>query len=212
MSIKLGEIAPNFTAESTQGEINFYEWLGSSWGILFSHPADFTPICTTELSTLATLKHEFDARKTKIITVSVDPIQDHQKWIDEIYKTQNIVVNYPLVADPDRIVASLYGMIHPNADCKQTVRSVFMIAPDRTVKLTLTYPVTTGRNFHEILRILDSIRLTAYNWVATPANWTQGEDCIIVPSIPDEEIPKKFPKGYRKVTDYLRYTPQPDID
>ncbi|MEM7103070.1 MAG: peroxiredoxin [Bacteroidota bacterium] len=212
MSIKLGEIAPNFTASTTEGDINFHEYLGDGWGILFSHPADFTPVCTTELGTVARLKEEFAARNCKVIAVSVDPLPDHHEWVKDINRTQNTVVNFPIIADQNREVATLYSMIHPEADSKHTVRSVFIIAPDKTVKLTLTYPAATGRNFDEILRVLDSLQLTAYHKVATPANWKDGENCIIVPSVSDEEATEQFPKGFEKVTDYLRYTPQPNKD
>lgn len=212
MAIRLGETAPNFTAQTSQGEINFHEWLGDGWGVLFSHPADFTPVCTTELGMVARLKDDFAKRNCKVAAVSVDPLESHKEWISDINETQNTVVNYPLIADPERKVAMLYDMIHPEADSKHTVRSVFVIAPDKTVKLTLTYPPATGRNFAEILRVLDSLQLTAYHKVATPANWEDGQDCIIVPSVKDEQIPELFPKGHTKVKDYLRYTPQPNKD
>jgi len=210
MAIKLGETAPNFTALTTQGTINFHEWLGDSWGILFSHPADFTPVCTTELGMVAKLKDEFDQRNVKVLAVSVDPLEDHNRWINDINETQNTTVNFPIIADNGREVAELYDMIHPEASAKHTVRSVFIIAPDKSVKLTLTYPPATGRNFQEILRVVDSLQLTAYHKVATPADWKDGEDCIIVPSVTDEQIPELFPKGYTKVKDYLRTTPQPN--
>jgi len=211
MSIKLGEIAPNFDAKTTQGDINFYEYLGDGWGILFSHPADFTPVCTTELGTVAKLKSEFEKRNTKVIALSVDTLSDHHKWIEDINDTQNTEVNYPLIADEDKRISEAYGMINPGITEKATVRSVFIIAPDKKVKLTLTYPPSTGRNFDEILRVLDSLQLTAYHSVATPVNWENGQEVVILPSVTDEEIPKKFPKGYRKIRDYLRITDQPNI-
>ncbi len=210
MSIKLGDIAPNFTAMTTEGEINFYDYLGDSWGLLFSHPADFTPVCTTELGRTAKLKNEFEKRNVKVIAVSVDSLEDHRRWIKDINETQNTTVNFPLIADENKEVVNLYGMIHPNASDTSTVRSVFVIAPDKTVKLTLTYPAATGRNFNEILRVIDSLQLTAYHSVATPADWQNGEDCVVVPSIPTEEIAAKFPKGYKVIKPYLRMTPQPD--
>ena len=210
MAIRLGEIAPNFTAETTEGVIDFHDWLGDSWGVLFSHPADFTPVCTTELGTVAKLKDDFTKRNTKAIAISVDPLDGHHKWIKDINETQGTDVNFPLIADPERKVAMAYDMIHPEADSKHTVRSVFVIAPDKSVKLTLTYPPATGRNFNEILRVIDSLQLTAYHKVATPANWEDGDDCIIVPSVKDEQIPELFPKGHKKIKDYLRTTPQPN--
>ena len=210
MSLKLGDIAPNFTAITTEGKINFYDYLGDSWGLLFSHPADFTPVCTTELGRTAKLKNEFDKRNVKVMAVSVDGIEDHKKWVKDINETQNTTVNFPLVADEKREVANLYGMIHPNASDNATVRSVFVIGPDKKVKLTLTYPASTGRNFDEILRVIDSLQLTAFHSVATPADWKDGEDCVVVPSIPTEEIAAKFPKGYKVIKPYLRMTPQPN--
>lgn len=210
MSLKLGDIAPNFTAMTTEGQITFYDYLGDKWGLLFSHPADFTPVCTTELGRTAQLKNEFDKRNVKVMAVSVDSIEDHKKWVKDINETQNTTVNFPLIADPKREVANLYGMIHPNASDNATVRSVFIIGPDKKVKLTLTYPAATGRNFNEILRVIDSLQLTAYHSVATPADWQDGEDCVVVPSIPTEEIPAKFPKGYKLIKPYLRMTPQPN--
>ncbi len=209
MAIKLGEKAPNFTAQTTEGNIDFHEWLGDSWGVLFSHPADFTPVCTTELGTVAKLKAEFAARGTKVLAVSVDPIGDHHEWIKDINETQSTTVNFPIIADHDRKVANLYGMLHPEADSKHTVRCVFVIAPDKSVKLTLTYPPSTGRNFNEILRVIDSLQLTANHKLATPANWEQGQDCIISPSVSDEQIPELFPQGHYKVKPYLRYTSPP---
>ncbi len=210
MSIKLGDIAPNFTAMTTEGEINFYDYLGDGWGLLFSHPADFTPVCTTELGRTAQLKNEFDKRNVKVMAISVDSLEDHKNWIKDINETQNTTVNFPIIADENQRVANLYGMIHPNASDTATVRSVFVIGPDKKVKLTLTYPAATGRNFNEILRVIDSLQLTAYHSVATPADWKEGEDCVVVPSIPTEEIAAKFPKGYKVIKPYLRMTPQPD--
>jgi alkyl hydroperoxide reductase subunit AhpC len=212
MAIKLGDEAPNFTAETTEGVINFHQWLGNSWGILFSHPKDFTPVCTTELGAVAKLKSEFEKRNVKPIAISVDDLAAHNKWIPDINETQNTQVNYPLIADKDKSVSFLYEMIHPNASDSATVRSVFIIGPDKKVKLTLTYPASTGRNFDEILRVIDSLQLTANYSVATPANWKGGEDVIIVPAIKDEDIAAKFPKGAKKVKPYLRYTPQPNLN
>lgn len=210
MAIRLGDIAPDFTAESTEGTLNFHEYLGEGWGILFSHPKDFTPVCTTELGTVARLKSEFAARNTKVAAVSVDDIDSHHSWVGDINETQNTTVDYPIIADPERKVANLYDMIHPNADNTATVRSVFVVGPDKKVKLTLTYPAATGRNFDEILRVIDALQLTADYQVATPANWKDGEDCIVVPSIPTEAIPAKFPKGHKVIKPYLRTTPQPN--
>ncbi len=209
-AIRLGDTAPNFSAKTTEGEITFHEWLGDKWGVLFSHPADFTPVCTTELGMVAKLKDEFDKRNVKVIGLSVDPLDSHGDWIKDINETQNTTVNFPMIADDDKYVSSLYDMIHPNADDKLTVRSVFVIGPDKKVKLTLTYPASTGRNFFEILRAIDSLQLTASHSVATPVNWTDGDDCIIVNSISDEDAVKKFPKGFVKVKPYLRVTPQPN--
>ena len=211
MSIKLGQTAPNFNAETTEGKIDFHEWLGSGWGILFSHPADFTPVCTTELGTVARIKDEFDKRNTKIIAISVDSLESHQGWIKDIEETQQVTMNFPIIADPDKEVANLYGMIHPEALDTLTVRSVFIIGPDKKVKLTLTYPASTGRNFAEILRTVDSLQLTANHQVATPANWEHGQDCVVVPAIKTEDIPEKFPKGHTVIKPYLRMTPQPDL-
>lgn len=208
MAIRLGDTAPDFTAESTMGTIEFHKWLGDSWGILFSHPKDFTPVCTTELGEVAKLKGEFDKRNVKAIGLSVDSVQDHNKWLGDIEETQGAAVNYPLLADPERKVADLYDMIHENADNTLTVRSVFIIGPDKKVKLTLTYPASTGRNFDEILRVIDSLQLTSNHKVATPVNWKHGEDVIIVPSISDDEAAKKFP-GYTTVKPYLRTTKDP---
>jgi len=210
MPIRLGDTAPDFTADSTQGTIRFHDWLGSGWGILFSHPKDFTPVCTTELGTVAKLKGDFAKRNCKVIGLSVDTTEDHEKWSADIEETQGAAVNFPLIADPDRKVANLYDMLHPNADTTFTVRSVFVIGPDKKVKLTLTYPASTGRNFTEILRVLDSLQLTADHSVATPANWKDGEDVIIVPTVSDEEARQKFPKGFHTVKPYLRVTPQPN--
>ena len=210
MTLRLGDEAPDFSAETTEGRIDFHEWLGSSWGVLFSHPADFTPVCTTELGAVAKIKRDFDKRNVKVIAVSVDPLESHRGWIEDINETQQTAMNFPIIADPDRKVASLYDMIHPNADDKMTVRSVFIIGPDKKIQLTITYPASTGRNFEEILRVIDSLQLTAKHKVATPANWRDGEDCIIVPAVADEEIPTLFPKGHREVKPYLRYTPQPN--
>lgn len=211
MSLRLGDIAPDFTAETTQGTISFHQWLGNGWGILFSHPADFTPVCTTELGAMAKLDGEFRKRNVKVIAISADPLDSHQKWIGDINETQNCSVNYPLIADPEFKVANLYGMIHPNVTDKFTVRSVFVVGPDKKIKLTITYPASTGRNFDEILRVIDSLQLTSGYSVATPANWRQGEDVIITTAVKDEDIPTKFPKGHKRVKPYLRTTPQPNI-
>lgn len=211
MSLRLGDTAPDFTAETTEGTIKFHEWLGNSWGVLFSHPADFTPVCTTELGAVARLRSEFDKRNVKVIALSVDPVESHRKWIGDINETQACKVDYPLIADPDFKVANLYGMVHPNASDKFTVRSVFVIGPDKKIKLTITYPASTGRNFDEILRVIDSLQLTANYSVATPANWKNGEDVVIAPAIKDEDIPGKFPKGHKKIKPYLRTTPQPNL-
>lgn len=212
MAIKLGDQAPNFKAQTSEGELEFYNYLGEGWGILFSHPADFTPVCTTELGSVAKLKDEFEKRNTKVLALSVDPLKDHLKWIEDINRTQATVVNYPIIADESREIAETYGMIAPGIDNKSTVRSVYIIGPDKKVKLTLTYPPSTGRNFQEILRVLDSLQLTADYQVATPADWKQGDDVIIVPSIDDQTAEKQFEKGYKKVTDYLRVTPQPNLN
>lgn len=211
MSLRLGDEAPNFTAETTQGNINFHEWLGNSWGVLFSHPADYTPVCTTELGATSKLQHEFEARNVKAIAVSVDTLDSHHGWINDINETQNTNVNFPIIADPNREVATLYDMIHPNASEKFTVRSLFIIGPDKKIKLTITYPASTGRNFVEVLRVIDSLQLTANYSVATPANWKYGEDVIVVPSIKTEDIPAKFPKGFTEIKPYLRTTPQPNL-
>ncbi|GGD56401.1 peroxidase [Emticicia aquatilis] len=210
MSLRLGDIAPDFTAETTQGTINFHEWLGNSWGMLFSHPADFTPVCTTELGKTALLKDDFAKRGVKVIAVSVDDLDSHSKWVPDIEEVNGVTVNFPIIADADRNVATLYDMIHPNASEKATVRSVFIIGPDKKVKLTLTYPASTGRNFTELLRVIDSLQLTSNFQVATPADWKEGEDTIVVPAVSTEDAIAKFPKGVRVVKPYLRYTPQPN--
>ena len=211
-TIRLGDEAPNFKADSTEGTINFYEWLGDSWGILFSHPADYTPVCTTELGTVAKYKNEFDKRNVKVVALSVDGLKSHKGWISDINETQGTTMNFPIIADEDKKVSQLYDMIHPNADNNLTVRSVFVIDPDKKVKLILTYPASTGRNFDELLRVIDSLQLTAYHKVATPANWNNGDDCVIVPSVQDEDIPQLFPKGHKKIKPYLRTTPQPNLN
>ena len=211
MTIRLGDAAPDFTAETTEGTIEFHQWLGDGWGILFSHPKDYTPVCTTELGRVANLKGEFEKRNVKVIAVSVDPLESHKGWVNDINETQSCTMNYPIIADPDRNVATMYGMIHPNALDNLTVRSVFIIGPDKKVKLQLTYPASTGRNFDEILRVIDSLQLTANYQVATPADWKQGDDCVVVPAIKTEDIPAKFPKGFKEVKPYLRMTPQPDL-
>lgn len=210
-SLRLGDIAPNFTANTTEGQIDFHEWLGSGWGVLFSHPADYTPVCTTELGTVAKYKEQFEARNTKVIALSVDGIDSHNGWIQDINETQDTTVNFPIIADEDKKVSDLYDMIHPNASDTMTVRSVFVIGPDKKIKLMITYPASTGRNFEELLRVIDSLQLTAYRIVATPANWQKGDDCVISPSVRDEQIPKLFPKGHTVVKPYLRMTPQPDL-
>ncbi len=209
-TIRLGDEAPNFEAETTEGKINFHNWMGDKWAVLFSHPKDFTPVCTTELGTVAKLKPEFDKRNVKVIAVSVDDVKSHHSWISDINETQKTTMNFPLIGDEKREVATLYDMIHPNANDSQTVRSVFVIGPDKKVKLTLTYPASTGRDFNEILRAIDSLQLTSKYAVATPANWKDGDDCIVLLSVPDEDIPKRFPKGATKVKPYLRITPQPN--
>lgn len=210
MTIQLGDIAPDFTQESTEGPIHFHQWIEGSWCILFSHPKNFTPVCTTELGAASKLKPEFDKRGVKVLGLSVDPLKDHHTWAKDIEETQGAALNFPLLADADRKVSDLYGMIHPNANDTLTVRSVFIIGPDKKVKLTLTYPASTGRNFHEILRVVDSLQLTSQHKVATPVNWKDGDDCIVLPSIPDAEAEKLFPKGFKKVKPYLRVTPQPN--
>lgn len=212
MGLKLGDIAPNFKAKSTEGELDFHNWLGEGWGILFSHPADYTPVCTTELGTVAKYKHQFDKRDVKIAALSVDSVDSHNGWVKDINETQNTIVNFPIIGDEDKNVAELYDMIHPNAISNLTVRSVFVIAPDKTIKLMITYPASTGRNFDELLRVIDSLQLTAYHKVATPANWNNGDDCVIVPAVSTEQIAENFPKGYTEVKPYLRLTPQPNLD
>jgi len=211
MSLQIGDTAPDFSATTTSGEINFHEWLGNGWAILFSHPADFTPICTTELGRTAQLKDEFDKRNTKVIFVSVNDLSSHEGWVKDINATQNTTVNFPVIADPDRKVAELYGMIHPNASTTAPVRSVFFIGPDKKIKATITYPASTGRNYAEILRVLDSLQLTSEYSVGTPVDWEVGQDVVISTAVKDEDIAKNFPKGHRVVNPYLRYTPQPNI-
>jgi len=210
MSLRLGDIAPNFKATTSAGAIDFYDYLGDSWGILFSHPADYTPVCTTELGKTALLNGEFAKRNVKVLALSVDPVDKHMGWINDINETQQCDVNFPIIADEDRTVANLYGMIHPNASETFTVRSLFVIGPDKKVKLTLTYPASTGRNFHEVLRVIDSLQLTANYSVATPADWKDGEDVIVVPAVKTEDIPARFPKGHKIIKPYLRTTPQPN--
>lgn len=211
MALQIGDTAPDFAAESTEGPINFHAWLGNQWGVFFSHPKDYTPVCTTELGEVSKLKGEFAKRNAKVIAVSVDPLQDHRGWTKDIEETQNCKVNYPLIADPERKVALQYGMIHPNASETVTVRSVFIIDPQKKVRLIITYPASTGRNFVEILRVLDSLQLTDNYKVSTPVNWKDGEDVIISPALKDEaQLKQMFPKGYRVVKPYLRYTPQPN--
>jgi alkyl hydroperoxide reductase subunit AhpC len=211
MAIRLGDEAPNFTAETTEGKIDFHNWIGDSWAVLFSHPKDYTPVCTTELGRVANLKEEFSKRGVKVLALSVDPLDSHKGWINDINETQNCTVNYPIIADEDKKVAEMYDMIHPNALNNLTVRTVFVIGPDKKVKLNLTYPASTGRNFQEILRVIDSLQLTANHSVATPVDWKHGEDCVVVPAIKTEDIPAKFPKGFTEVKPYLRMTPQPDL-
>ncbi|MEL6916158.1 MAG: peroxiredoxin [Bacteroidota bacterium] len=208
-TIRLGDTAPDFTAETSMGTLNFYDYLGDGWGILFSHPADFTPVCTTELGTAAKFKDEFEKRNVKMIALSVDGAASHAEWIKDINETQHTTVNFPIIADEEKKVANLYDMIHPNADNNLTVRSVYIIAPDKSVKLILTYPASTGRNFYELLRVVDSLQLTAYHKVATPANWEHGQDVVVSPSIPTEEAKKLFVKGVEEVKPYLRMTPDP---
>lgn len=208
MAIRLGDTAPDFEADTTEGRIQFHEWLGSSWGVLFSHPKDFTPVCTTELGAVAKLKREFDARNVKVIGLSVDPVSDHHKWKGDIEETQGTALNFPLIGDPDREISGLYDMIHPGASDTLTVRSVFVIGPDKKVKLSLTYPASTGRNFDELIRVIDSLQLTSKHSLATPADWHKGDDVIIAPSVSDEEAKKRFP-GYKAVKPYLRITKDP---
>ncbi|WP_026954008.1 peroxiredoxin [Algoriphagus vanfongensis] len=211
MTLRLGDLAPNFQAETTAGQIDFYEYLGDGWGVLFSHPADYTPVCTTELGTVAKLQKEFAKRNTKVMALSVDGLESHKGWIGDINETQGTEVNFPIIADEDRKVAGLYDMIHPNSNENFTVRSVFVIGNDKKIKLIITYPASTGRNFDELLRVIDSLQLTANYSVATPANWKHGEDVVIAPAIKDADIPSKFPKGHTVVKPYLRTTPQPDL-
>ena len=212
MSLRLGDTAPNFKAQTTEGEIDFYEYLGNSWGVLFSHPADYTPVCTTELGKTALLKEEFAKRNVKVLAVSVDPLEKHRGWVTDINETQNCTVDFPIIADENREVATLYDMIHPNASATATVRSLFVIGPDKLIKLTITYPASTGRNFQEVLRVIDSLQLTSKHSLATPANWLQGEDAIVVPAVSTEDAIKKFPKGVKVIKPYLRYTPVPDAE
>ena len=212
MSLRLGDIAPDFNAVTSLGEINFYDYLGTSWGILFSHPADYTPVCTTELGKTAALKEEFAKRDVKVLALSVDPLEKHLSWISDINETQHVSVEFPIIADEDRKVSNLYEFIHPNASATATVRSLVIIGPDKLVKLIITYPASTGRNFVEVLRVIDSLQLTSNYSVATPADWKQGEDVIVVPAISTADAIKRFEKGVREIKPYLRYTPQPDID
>ena len=210
MALRLGDLAPDFTADTTDGTVNFHEFLGDGWGVLFSHPKDFTPVCTTELGMVSKLKPEFEKRNVKVVGLSVDPMESHKGWVDDIEETQGVALNLPLIADPDRTVSDLYDMIHPNASDTMTVRSVFVVGPDKKVKLIITYPASTGRNFDEILRVIDSLQLTANYSVATPVNWKDGEDVIIVPAVSDEDAKAKFPKGWKALKPYLRVTPQPN--
>jgi len=211
MSLRLGDIAPDYTAQTTEGEISFHKYLGDSWGVLFSHPADYTPVCTTELGRTAALKAEFAARNVKVLAVSVDGLDNHKSWVHDINETQKVTVDFPIIADPDRNVATLYDMIHPNASENFTIRSLFIIGPDKKVKLIITYPASTGRNFVEVLRVIDSLQLTANYSVATPVDWKAGEDVIVVPAVSTEDAIKKFPKGVKVIKPYLRYTPQPNL-
>jgi len=210
MALQIGDAAPDFEAQTTEGKIRFYDWVGDSWAVLFSHPKDFTPVCTTELGYVAKIKPEFDKRNVKVIGLSVDPLDNHEKWLQDIEETQGTALNFPLIGDTDKTVADLYDMIHPAASDTTTVRSVFVIGPDKKVKLTLTYPASTGRNFDEILRVIDSLQLTAYHKVATPANWKDGEDVIIIPAVSDDDAKELFPKGFDTIRPYLRVTPQPN--
>lgn len=210
MSLRLGDKAPNFKAQTSEGEIDFYEFLGDSWGVLFSHPGDYTPVCTTELGRTAALKDEFEKRNVKVAALSVDSVESHYGWIKDINETQNVEVNFPIIADENREISEAYDMIHPNASLTATVRSLFIIAPDKTIKLIITYPASTGRNFQEVLRVIDSLQLTAKYSVATPADWKEGEDVVITPAVKDEDVETKFPKGHTRVKPYLRLTPQPN--
>jgi alkyl hydroperoxide reductase subunit AhpC len=210
LSLRLGDEAPNFQAKTTAGDIDFYDYIDGKWAVLYSHPSDYTPVCTTELGRTAQLKSEFDKRNVKVLALSVDSVEDHNEWVKDINETQNTEVNFPIIADEDRHIAELYDMIHPNASATATVRSVFVIGPDKKIKLSLTYPASTGRNFNEILRVIDSLQLTDQYQVATPADWNDGEDVIVVPAIKTEDIPAKFPKGFKEIKPYLRTTPQPN--
>jgi alkyl hydroperoxide reductase subunit AhpC len=210
MSLRLGDKAPNFKAQTSEGEIDFYEFLGDGWGVLFSHPGDYTPVCTTELGRTAALKDEFEKRNVKVAALSVDSVESHYGWIQDINETQGVEVNFPIIADEDRKISEAYDMIHPNASLTATVRSLFIIAPDKTIKLIITYPASTGRNFQEVLRVIDSLQLTAKYSVATPADWKEGEDVVITPAVKDEDVEAKFPKGHTRVKPYLRLTPQPN--
>lgn len=211
-TLRLGDIAPNFQAETTEGTIDFYEYLADGWGILFSHPADYTPVCTTELGTVAKYKDEFEKRNVKVLALSVDGLESHKGWIKDINETQATEVNFPIIADEDKKISELYDMLHPNASLTATVRSVYVIGPDKTIKLIITYPASTGRNFDELIRVIDSLQLTAYHKVATPANWKHGEDVVITPAVSNEEADKLFPKGFKEVKSYLRLTPQPNLN
>ncbi|MBL4677436.1 MAG: peroxiredoxin [Mucilaginibacter sp.] len=210
MSLRIGDDAPNFKAQTSKGEIDLYEYLGDGWGVLFSHPADYTPVCTTELGKTAALKDEFTKRNVKVLALSTDNVESHKGWINDINETQNVEVNFPIIGDEDRKISEAYDMIHPNASLTATVRSLFIIGPDKKIKLIISYPASTGRNFQEILRVIDSLQLTAYHSVATPADWKDGEDVVVIPSIKTEDIPAKFPKGFKEVKPYLRTTPQPN--
>lgn len=210
MALRLGEVVPNFTAQTTEGDINFHEWIGDQWAVLYSHPADFTPVCTTELGRTAALKDEFAKRNAKVIALSVDPLDSHKEWIKDIEETQSVQMNFPIIADPDKEVAVMYDMIHPEADKKFTVRTVFVIDSNKKVRMTMTYPPSTGRNFDEILRVIDSLQLTDNYSVATPVDWQQGQDVVVSPSIPTEDAKQKFDKGVTEIKPYLRMTPQPD--
>jgi len=218
MSLQIGDEAPNFVADTTLGEINFHEWIENKWTVLMSHPADFTPICTTEIGRVANLKDEFNKRNAKVLVLSVgtkeglQPLESHNEWIKDVNETQNAIVDFPMVIDPKKSIANSYGMIHPNANDTLTVRSVFIIGPDKKIKLIISYPASTGRNFQEILRVLDSLQLTAEYQVGTPADWIYGDDCVVVPAVPTEDIPEKFPKGHKIIKEYLRTTPQPNVD
>lgn len=211
-TLRLGDIAPNFQAETTEGTIDLYEFLGEGWGVLFSHPADYTPVCTTELGTVAKYKDEFEKRNVKVLALSVDGLESHKGWVKDINETQSTEVNFPIIADEDKKISELYDMLHPNASLTATVRSVYVIGPDKTIKLIITYPASTGRNFDELIRVIDSLQLTAYHKVATPANWKHGEEVVITPAVSNEEADKLFPKGYKEIKTYLRLTPQPNLN